>query len=341
MDKDIALPVWSRILENIRAEVSHTGFVTWFWCIEPEFGDDGSLILYVPSEFHKTILEMKYYQTLKKAMASVCPNVDMFYISVKITNREVNIIHPRKTFTNKFISRLNPDFTFDSLIVGKCNSAAVSAVREILDNPSSKHNPIYIYGRVGAGKTHLLQAIANHIITSGINAKVLYLQTVEFTDDMIQSMKEERYFEFAGSFEGFDILILDDFQFSEHQEMIQREICRALRELINKGLHIIVASAVSPEKAAAMNDRFDALMRQGRPVRLRCPEAIVKSMILRLHADRKGISFPKDVIELLSKEYPFEIRELIGFSNKIIAASRFSGQEICASSVKQMLHRRA
>lgn len=327
--------LWDQVLDIIKNEISEISYLTWFKSIESVSIDSGRVVLCAPSVFNKGILEARYQKILNEAFYAITSQEYIIDITVK-ADTYTNSCSPEILRYDG--SGLRPEFTFDNFIVGECNRIAVKAATEVAYNQAAKYNPLYIYGGVGTGKTHLIQAIGNYFVSHNEAGVALFMMIDEFMNDLINHIKDDRQFKFKLRFENIDMLIIDDLQFIEGKERTQEELCRVLNSLIGKGRQVILAANKPPESITVLNERFTSQFELGAAIRLENPDLNTKREVLKQHAEMNGIALCNDVVEYLTAIHYEGLRELKGFLNRLCALSLLSNQEISVAMIKQMIH---
>lgn len=343
--------LWESVLVEIELNVSKATFNTWFkdtYIIKEE---DGIIHLGVPNEFVKTWLKEKYHKFILKALRSLSDRVRGIEYVVKKEktqekeDRENNISGSGKN-SNKlplkdhYIDKkdnLNPRYTFDSFVVGPFNELAHAAAQAVIKKPGVVYNPLFIYGKTGYGKTHLIQAVGNHIKNTHEDAKVYYLTTEKFAIDFINSVQKNKVNQFKAKYRKYDVLIMDDIQFLSGKEKTQEELFHLFNTLHDNNKQIIFSSDMHPNYLSNLEDRLKSRFNAGMIVDISSPDHESRVAILKSKAEERGIEVTDEVIECLASSIESNIRELEGALNTIVVQSDLKERELTVSEVKNLI----
>ena len=339
--------IWKDCLDGIAGHVSETHFATWFKPIRVIGGDDEWLELEVPNHFFLEWVKEHYlgliHETLRKTAKKefdlswkVGPGgIDKPGQSKKPQVREKESGAPR---TQKAaMPLLNPRYTFENFVVGKANEFAHAASWAVTNHLASKYNPLYIYGGVGLGKTHLLQAIGHRVLQENPGAKVCYYTSERFLNEFINYISREKMNEFRGKFRNVDLLLIDDIQFWSKKEGTQEEFFHTFNALYESHKQIVVTSDKFPKDLVGIEERLRSRFEWGLVADIQPPDTETKTAILRKKAKAEGIKLPDDVAEWLVSVSGSNIRELEGFLNRVIAYSSLTSQDLSLAMSKDAL----
>ncbi len=226
----------------------------------------------------------------------------------------------------------NPNYTFETFTVGKSNQIAHAAAQGVANNPGRSHNPLFIYGGVGLGKTHLLHAIGNVVVRRGL--RTLYVSAEDFTNEMVAAIRQNRNEEFRQRYRTIEVLLVDDVQFLAGKEGTQEEFFHTFNALHSVGHQIVLTSDRPPKAIANLAERLQSRFAWGIAVDVQLPDLETRRAILQMKAARQGIAVPEDVIELLANEIQSNIRELEGGLNRVIAYSRLTNQPLTVAMAR-------
>lgn len=308
--------IWQQVIAIVKENLSDICFRTWFSNVKLDSILPDCVVLTTSPEFNRSILEVRYQECIKKAFYAVTSR--QYSIEIKTaTGKPAYDRSAPEVFAVKD-SGLLPEYTFDNLIIGDCNRLAVKAAERVTKG-HMKFNPLYIYGRVGTGKTHLLHAIGNYITAHGNSTVVLYIGMVEFINDMITCIKEDRFLDFDLKYSGVDVLLIDDLQHIEGKDRSQAELCRVINSLIKKGSQVVLAANKSPECLSYLNESFSSQFELGASISLEEPDIYVKREILKAHARTKEITLSDDEVINLANIHYRGVRELKNSINRISA----------------------
>ncbi|BBB64254.1 chromosomal replication initiator protein DnaA [Undibacterium sp. YM2] len=234
-------------------------------------------------------------------------------------------------------SRINSDLTFDSFVTGKANQLARAAAIQVANNPGVSYNPLFLYGGVGLGKTHLIHAIGNQILVDNPNAKIRYIHAEQYVRDVVTAYQRKGFDEFKRYYHSLDLLLIDDIQFFGGKSRTQEEFFYAFEALIAAKKQIIITSDTYPKEITGMDDRLISRFDSGLTVAIEPPELEMRVAILLKKAHSEGVNISDDVAFFVAKHLRSNVRELEGALRKILAYSRFHGKEITIDVVKEAL----
>lgn len=318
--------VWRSVLAEIEVSVSRGNFVTWFKNTELLGEADGHVTIAVPNVFARQQFEIKYNDQIKELLAK--HGVQAQSISYTFSNKPKEAA-PKRTDTpppavetvtrrqNQTFS-LNEKYTFDSFIVGASNELAYAACQAIVNNPGTKYNPLFIYGGVGLGKTHLMQAVGNGIKQSRPDAKIVYISTETFVNEFLDSIRFKKQ-GFSEKYRNADVLIVDDIQFIAGKEKTQEEFFHTFNALHQANKQIILSSDKSPKAIPTLEERLRSRFEWGMAIDVQAPDFETRQAILQAKAQQHGIQIDQQVIEYIAKNIQTNIRELEGALNQLMA----------------------
>ncbi|MBT3356342.1 chromosomal replication initiator protein DnaA [bacterium] len=335
--------LWQAVLGEMELSISKASFTTWFKNTSI-FGISESLIVIsVPNIFAKEWLEKKYREQLLLAIQQYNKNItslsckisvidlntdetqvsetkeqviDKFSGAKSVTKRKnFNGIIPKK---NIYRSNLNKRYTFDSFVVGGNNELAYAACRSIAEAPGQNYNPLFIYGGVGLGKTHLLQSTGNYAGSLNPDIKIRYVSMERFTNELVDAIQKSRAKEFKNDYIDLDILILDDVQFLAGKEKTQEEFFHIFESLYQLGKQIILSSDRAPKSIPTIEDRLRSRFEGGMMADVNKPDLETRIAIINKKLVEKNFSLPENVVEYLATHIYHNVRELEGALNKII-----------------------
>ncbi len=234
-------------------------------------------------------------------------------------------------------SRINPDLTFDSFVTGKANQLARAAAIQVANNPGISYNPLFFYGGVGLGKTHLIHAIGNQVMQDNPGAKIRYIHAEQYVRDVVTAYQRKGFDDFKHYYHSLDMLLIDDIQFFGGKSRTQEEFFYAFEALIAAKKQIIITSDTYPKEITGMDDRLISRFDSGLTVAIEPPELEMRVAILLKKAKQEGVTFSDDVAFFVAKHLRSNVRELEGALRKILAYSRFHGKDITIDVVKEAL----
>lgn len=366
--------VWGECLEIIRSAISKQSFKTWFDPLVPlsleEEGGIHKFTVQLPSRFHYEWLEEHYFGLLRKTITQVIgPDGRLFYHILDSAPEEapppevpvvphrpaepepppgvLNLIEPG-TVANPFIipgiqrnkieSNLNSSYVFERFIEGDCNRLARNASIAIANNPgSTSFNPFMIYGGVGLGKTHLIQAIGNFVLANNDHAAVLYTSSEQFTSEFVQAIQNNRVNDFSLYYRQIDLLIVDDVQFFGGKEKTQEEFFHIFNVLHQAGKQIILSADRPPREIHGIEERLLSRFQWGLSADVQMPEFETRVAILQRRAQDEGIVIRQDVIDFIAHHVKSNIRELEGGLIRLVAHATLHGREMDLPMAKEVL----
>jgi len=349
--------LWQSVLGEIELSVSHATFTTWFKNTELVDQNDIGIVISVPNIFAKKQFEVKFNDQVKSVLAKngVNPKQITYIINTsgKRTrlNRETTVNTPSLTqaadnllpnrnntsqSTPATIGGLNPRYTFDNFIVGSSNDLAYTASQAVAANPGVKYNPIFLYGGVGLGKTHLMQAIGNEIITSDPNMRVLYISSETFVSEFLDHIRFKKK-GFSEKYRNVDVLIIDDMQFIAGKEKTQEEFFHTFNHLHQNNKQIIISSDKPPKSIPTLTERLRSRFEMGMAIDIQMPDFETRCAILNIKASQSGITLKQDTIEYLATNIKTNIRELEGALNQLLAYAEMRGIEPDISTAEGLL----
>lgn len=338
--------VWKECLKIIREHVPNITYNTWFLPIKPYQLKDSTLKIQVPNNFFIEWIDEHYNTLINKTIHQVLGDeAKLAYIisdETEVPEIEIRKAEPEtppvQAFTGapaaeepkeSFESFLNPRYTFDNFIKGDGNQLARAAAIAIADNPGeTSFNPLFIYGGVGLGKTHLIQAIGNKILSNNSNKRVIYLSSDIFTVEFVEAVQSNKVNEFSNFYKKMDVLIIDDIQFLVGKEKTQDLFFHIFNTLHQSGKQIILSSDKPPKDLKGLNERLISRFQWGLTTDVQPPDYETRVAILKKKSESYGISLSGDILEYIAINITSNIRELEGCLIKLLANSSLSSKEI-------------
>ncbi|MCL2037479.1 chromosomal replication initiator protein DnaA [Candidatus Saccharibacteria bacterium] len=328
--------LWQSVLGEVELICTPQSFRT-FWLPTKliSFNND-KLLIEVNNIFAKTQFEKKFAPLINdilKKHGLTRPQLEFITSSTKRRehNEDVMVVETSKKSSGstpaKFESRLNSRFTFDNFIVGSCNDLAYAAAGAVAEHPGEKYNPIFIYGGVGLGKTHLIQAIGNKITGQWPAKRVLYASTEEFVNDFIHHLRSKTVDEFTRKYRDIDALIIDDMQFIAGKEKNQEAFFNTFNALHQASKQIIIAADRPPANIPTLTDRLKSRLLMGMAIDVNLPDYETRVAIIELKAAHSSVQLPRETAEYLAENIKTNVRELEGSLNYILANAEMRGIE--------------
>ncbi len=341
--------LWNSVLGDIELNISKANFSTWFKNTHVVKQEDGVVVLGVPNGFVKEWLSNKYHKPILKSLRSIGDDVrNVEYVIAKNIEQEVveqpqeqeNAYSSELPLKDLYINKednLNPRYGFGSFIVGPFNEVAHAASQTIVRKPGSAYNPLFIYGKTGLGKTHLLQAIGNGIKQADNDKKIYYVTAEKFYLDYINSVQTNKISVFKGKYRKYDVLIMDDIQFLSSKAGTQEEFFHLFNTLYNENKQMIFSSDKHYNYIPELEDRLKSRLGQGMIVDIFEPDFESKVVILQSKANQINFAFTDEVIEYISSATQSSIRELEGVLNMIVYQSQLKNRDLNVHEVKLLI----
>ncbi|MEX2008361.1 MAG: chromosomal replication initiator protein DnaA [Candidatus Spechtbacterales bacterium] len=342
--------LWQAVLNDIELQTSRANFVTWFRNTYISSRRSSVVFVAVPNGFTKEWLENKYHRPILKALRNITSEIkEVRYV---IENKKPMAIHiPIATpaarasaeegrqlafeeFQVNKLTNLNPKYGFESFVVGPSNELAYAAALSVVKNPGLAYNPLFIYGGVGLGKTHLLQSIGNELSK---HKKVLYLTSEKFTNDFIYSVQNKTIEAFKDKYRKKDVLIIDDIQFIAGKEQTQEEFFHTFNTLHEHNKQIILSSDRPPKAIPTLEERLRSRFEGGMLVDIGAPDYETRLAILKTKAKEREVDLPDEVFTYIANNIKKNVRELEGALNLVVASSRLASGPISAPQTKRVL----
>lgn len=336
--------LWNDALVKIELSITTANFKTWFRETHIVSLEDGTALVGVPNIFVKDWMQDKFQTMILKTLRELTKHVrSVEYIvsphnerkQESNKNQTVNAALPLEEYYVNKKDNLNPKYSFDTYVVGPYNALAHAAAKAVSEKPGIAYNPLFIYGRTGHGKTHLIQAVGNHIKKSG--KKVFYVTSERFTMDYINSLQSGSANNFKDRYRQYDVLIMDDVQFLASKSKTQEELFHLFNAMHDNNKQIIFSSDIHPALLNGMEDRLRSRFSQGMIVDLPAPDIESRSAILRAKAAQNSITLADEVIEHLANIIEGNVRELEGALNSIMCQSQLLGRVLGIEEVKSII----
>jgi chromosomal replication initiator protein len=343
MDKEYSPDtLWDRIKEKIRSQVNDQSFMTWFAPTVQNSYRDGALTVTVPNKFFKDWLSEHYRDIVQVAAAAIAGRECNVNFQIQEGRRSKSSPHPNQLPLPKVKPlpqglSFNLKYTFDSFVVGSSNQFAHAACLAVAQSKSRTYNPLFIYGGVGLGKTHLLHAIGQRFLENNSGAKVSYLSSETFMNELINSIRYDRMHSFRNRYRNMDLLMIDDIQFIAGKEKTQEEFFHTFNSIYESHKQIIISSDKVPKEIPDLEERLRSRFEWGLIADIQSPDLETKVAILRKKADQNDINLPDDVALFIAKSIKSNIRELEGSLIRLGAYSSLSDQVISVEFAREIL----
>ena len=328
MDNTKIEEIWAEVKNLLKAETTEITFQTWIERILVESINDNNIILSVETPFHRDTLQNKYLELIKNTFNYVTHK--KCNIIIKLKNEIVEEKFNSATPMNRQIlnSGLNPTYTFETFVVGTNNQFAQAAAKGVSEAPGLKFNPVFIYGGVGLGKTHLMHAIGNQILENNPSAKILYITSETFTNQLVNALKDQTTENFREKYRSIDALLIDDIQFIAGKKSTQEEFFHTFNALYESGKQIILTCDRPPKELELLEERLKSRFEWGLLADISNPDYETRLAILRQKADLDNILINDDILTLIATNVDSNIRALEGILKKLIAKASLTNSPI-------------
>lgn len=336
--------LWDDALVSIELSITSANFKTWFRDTQIVSVEDGTVTLGVPSVFVRDWVSDKFQTLILKTLRDLTPHArSIEYAVVQRTDRKpessrkqtVNAALPLEEYYINKSDNLNPKYIFDNFVVGPFNELAHAAARTVVNKPGIAYNPLFVYGKTGHGKTHLIQAVGNQL--KRVGKKVFYVTSERFTVDYMNALQNGTANSFKDKYRQYDVLIMDDVQFLMNKEKTQEELFHLFNSMHDNNKQIVFSSDVHPALMSNMEERLRSRFAQGMIVDIPEPDFESRGAILRSKAAQNSLTLSDDVVEHLSHTIDGNVRELEGALNTILCQSQLLGRALNLDEVKMLI----
>ena len=334
--------VWEKTLNIIKPELTEVSFTTWIKPVEPVSLKNNKITLGVSNTFAKDILVSRYTTLIANAFKQITSNkyeVEFIVLSKEGSApfKERNNFDISSPSEVSSLTNLNPKYTFDTFVIGNSNRFAHAASVAVAESPSKAYNPLFIYGGVGLGKTHLMHAIGDYILQNNPKTKVVYVSSETFTNELINSIRDDRNVDFRNRYRTMDVLLIDDIQFIAGKERTQEEFFHTFNTLHESNKQIIISSDRPPKEIPTLEDRLRSRFEWGLIADIQPPDLETRIAILRKKAQMENVEIPNEIMVHIAKKIQSNIRELEGALIRIIAFSSLTNSEITVELASEAL----
>lgn len=368
MESDILTneQLWQAILGNLEVSLSKANFNTWFKNTSISNRAEDSITICVPSAFIRDWIADKFQAEMLKALKMIAPEIKFINYQLGVINKPapeaekptIESVNPQPNpqqpqqqpvaspFTpqvNKFTqgnlptNGLNPRYIFENFIIGKHNELAHAAAQAVAKSPGNQYNPLFIYGGVGLGKTHLMQAVGNNMLYDNPHAKIFYVSSEKFTNDYISAIQTKKTEEFKKRYRSVDMLLIDDIQFIAGKEGTQEEFFHTFNELRETGKQIILTSDRLPKDIPAIEERLVSRFEWGMVADIQAPDLETRMAILRTKMSKKGVALAEDILFYIAENIITNIRELEGALNRLVVYQQMQNKTLFIEQAREIL----
>src|SRR5271154_271904 len=332
--------LWDKILQHAERRVNPHSYATWFRPTRQERGDDQRLVVRVPTRLLCKRLSETYGELLQAVLVELGrPGLALEFVCVEAEPAAAGpAVSPQaKLDFDSSNNQLNPRYTFDKFIVGSSNQFAHAAAVAVAEQPSKSYNPLFLYGGVGLGKTHLMQAIGHTLKRRNPALRLTYISAEKFTNEVIASIRFERMAGFRDRFRNMDVLMVDDIQFIATRERTQEEFFHTFNALYDQQKQIVISSDCPPKEISSIEERLRSRFEWGLIADIQLPDLETKIAILQKKADSERVQIPDEVAEYIARAIKSNIRELEGALIRLMAYASLTGAELNLSTAQQVL----
>ncbi len=333
--------LWDETLHTIKEQLSRPSYDTWLKSTRPLALKNGVLLVEAPNEFARDWLETRYAELIEQ----VLENITSSPLEVKFTISTTEEADPQRTsrqrkslsdepFTSSY---LNPKYTFETFVVGDSNRFSHAASLAVAEAPAKAYNPLFIYGDVGLGKTHIMQAIGHYIISHNKDLRVVYVSSETFTNELINSIRDDKTVDFRNKYRNIDILLVDDIQFLAGKERTQEEFFHTFNALHESNRQLVISSDRPPRDIPTLEERLRSRFEWGLITDIQRPDLETRIAILRKKASLERFNVPNEVIVFIANQIQSNIRELEGALTRVIAYGAMKNSPVTVELAQEAL----
>lgn len=336
MQEDLT-ELWNKTLSILRDELSQTSFDTWLKATYLASYSNDRMVISVPNEFAKEWLETRYYELIQDTLELIVNHSVSISFTTQskpnLSNQNIPIQKNRGILDPK----LNPKYTFETFVIGNGNRFAHAAAQAVADSPAKAYNPLFIYGGVGLGKTHLMHAIGHFVLQHNPGYRVMYVSSERFTNELINSIRDDKTEQFRNKYRTIDILLVDDIQFLTGKERTQEEFFHTFNTLHDANKQIIISSDRPPQEILTLEDRLRSRFEWGLITDIQPPDYETRLAILRKKAQNENIQLCDEVLTFIAEKIDSNIRKLEGALLKVAAYDSVTDEQMDAAFAQEIL----
>jgi chromosomal replication initiator protein len=336
--------IWADVLESVKGQISDTEFRTWFQQVRPLGISEGVFQLGVPHSFARDWIRNHFGEVIERALADLgAPSPKIGFQVVPFNGaQQPDMFSPGPTGANapsaaRERAALNPKYVFNNFVVGPNNNLAHAAALAVAEAPGRAYNPLFVYGDSGLGKTHLMHAVGHSVSDASPNARISYVTTEQFTNDLINAIRSDQMVSFRDRYRSIDVLLVDDIQFLAGKERTQEEFFHTFNALYESGKQIILSSDRPPKDIPTLENRLRSRFEWGLITDIQAPELETRIAILKMNADYRGVKVPIEVIDYIARHVTSNIRELEGALVRSILYASMNQEPLSRASAAKAL----
>ena len=340
MQKEELNELLTKAKELLKNEVTKISYETWIRDLDIDSAENGNIVLVANNAFQKESIISRYHDLFRNTFNYITnKNCEISVILKDDVTEDKNVVLNQPNTNSSYPnSTLNPKYTFDTFVVGNNNRFAHAAALAVAEAPATAYNPLFIYGGVGLGKTHLMHAIANEILINNRNANILYVTSEKFTNQLINAIKDNKNEQFRNKYRNIDVLLIDDIQFIAGKERIQEEFFHTFNALHESGKQIVISSDRPPKDINFLEDRLKSRFEWGLIADISNPDYETRLAILRKKAQLDNIIIDDDILSNIATKIDSNIRELEGTLNKLIAKASLINSPITMEMAEKAIN---
>lgn len=328
--------IWDKALVYIKAAVnSSIAYRVYIQQIKPVSCTDSIFVVSVALAISKNMINLRYRSFIESALEQVTGN--KYTLKLLLDSEVDEFLSPSDDAPANNADTLNPKYTFDSFVVGESNRYAAAFARSAAEKPGIAHNPFFLYGNSGLGKTHLMHAIGNEIKQLNPEYKIIYVTSEQFMNEFVDSIVSKTSMEFKRKYRGVDVLLIDDVQFLENKEGLQEEVFHTFNDLYGRNKQIVLTSDRMPNELVKLEERLRTRFGQGLTFDISIPNFETRVAILKKKAGEHNVNIPDNVLHLIADRIKTNIRELEGALNKVISVSELSQDTVTLEAAREVI----
>jgi chromosomal replication initiator protein len=332
------MDTWQTVLELVEKKINQQSYNTWFKPTQLIKHDDQALYVRVPNAFFQDWLNDHIDVVLDAARLAGMGNINVIYITEKVPTETAMPSSQGRLDFDSIDNTLNPKYTFDTFVVGSSNQFAHAAALAVAEKPSKAYNPLFLYGGVGLGKTHLMHAIGHMIKLNNKHLRLTYISSEKFTNEVINAIRYDKMLSFQERYRNNDVLLIDDIQFIAGKERTQEEFFHTFNSLYDTHKQIIISADCPPREIPTLEERLHSRFEWGLIADIQPPDLETKVAIIKKKAERQSISVPDNVALYIASKIKSNVRELEGALVRLIAFCSLKGSEITLGMAQETLH---